>query len=172
MEKIIIKADYGLTKGTSIITTYKQSEDREWVEEVQKTRKWGAFGKIIKGSHGHGFCYVVEHSDGSNSAYNPEELMSIDLLTKLRKTAQDFVRSLDLEVSFYNLFNKTNRKSRIVPDRFLICFLDSLEKRNTIFNSCVKQGYVCKKGKVYEIKKSNQDLQIEKFWTFQIDLFE
>jgi hypothetical protein len=173
MEKISIKADHGLVNGTSIITTYKQTSDKEWVEEALKNRKWGVHGKIIGESNGHGFCYIVKHSDGTEAAYEPQELVSMDQLTKIRADVQNTIRSIDLEVTFYNPFNKSNRRARIAPERFLVCFINGLEKRNTIFNELVMMGYTCeRKGKVYEDKNNQQSMLPEKFWTFQIDLFK
>lgn len=172
MGKTSIKPEYGLKNGTPIITTYKQTSDKEWLEEALKNRKWSAHGKIIGESKGHGFCYIIKHSDGIEAAYEPQELVSIDLLTKIKVDVQNTIRSIDTEVTFYNPFNKSNRRARIAPDRFLVCFINGLEKRNAIFNELVKMGYTCEKGKVYQDKNNQQGILSEKFWTFQIDLFK
>jgi hypothetical protein len=165
------KTNYGLVIGATIITTEADlSKKDDWSDEAWLKRRWGIQGEIIAQESGHGFCFIVRHPNGEKAGYNPEEIISIKDLQKIRSDAQALLSSLNLEISFYNPFNKANKNFRNEPERFLVCFANGLEKRNTAFDFMLKKGYVCKKGKTYEPCHGAQTE--EKSWTFQIDLFK
>lgn len=165
----------GLSNGTTIKTTKPNEEKRsEWTEDGWNARKWDTVGEIIGSHSGHGFYYDVKHKDGTSAGYDPTEIeiilfaqADIPILTEIRSKIQSLLLAENLDITFYNPFNKATRSARKSPDRYLVCFTPSIEKRNIAFEKAILEKYHCKKGKVYEHQNSEG---IQKYWTFTIDL--
>lgn len=62
-----------LDKGTRVMTTKKNTPDKEWMPEALVARKWGVTGTIIMHHDSHGLCYDVQHDDGTEGCYDPAE---------------------------------------------------------------------------------------------------
>jgi len=162
-----------LSNGTVIKTTKPNKEKKtEWTEQGWNARKWSVTGEIIDHHSGHGFYYDVKHKDGTVAGYNPEEIEivsftqeDISTLTRIRNEVQSFFLNKGFQITFYNPFNKSCRKYRKAPDRYLVCFASSIEVRDFAFEEVTREGYQCKKGKTYE-SRYNEDIS----WTFSIDL--
>ncbi len=90
-------------------------------------------------------------------------------LQEMKKNAQDTVRSLGVDVSFYNIFNKSNNKRRKEPNRYLVCFVKSFEDRDAAILHMQNNGYLCKRGKKY-VGVMPHDVG-EESYTFSVDLF-
>ena len=164
-----------LSNGTLVKTTKpNQSKRTEWTDKGWNARKWGIKGEITDMHNSHGLYYDVKHEDGTNAGYDPSEIEitlfskeDISVLTKMRDKIQSLLLKEDMEITFYNPFNKKLRKLRTAPDRYLICFAPSVEKRNVAYEKAVSNGYKCKMWKEYEKDGSEGE---EKFWTFRVDL--
>jgi hypothetical protein len=74
---------------------------------------------------------------------------SIQLLQDKKSAAQSELTALNLEITFYNVFNKSNARARKDPNKSLICFAKSIEIRNFAFNHMTQKGYSCTKYKNY-----------------------
>lgn len=62
-----------LDPGTRVKTTSKKTSDKEWMPEALIARKWGVTGTIIMHHDSHGLCYDVQHDDGTEGCYDPNE---------------------------------------------------------------------------------------------------
>lgn len=64
---------------TLVMTTNEMVDPaREWPEEMRGIRRWGVKGKVLRHHDRYGFCYEVQHEDGTISCYDPSELEVLD----------------------------------------------------------------------------------------------
>jgi hypothetical protein len=59
-------------------TVKPEHESDDWTPEALQSRKWGVTGRIKHIHNGHGLCYTVRHDDGTEGAYDPNELEPTD----------------------------------------------------------------------------------------------
>lgn len=105
-----------------------------------------------------------------------------ELIAK-KKKVQDWLTSLDLDINYHNMFDKNLTSFRKDYNRYLICHVDSFQKRNFILTEAQKLGYVCDKGPIspncYEpnannfsgiYKKEEEVYKNPSIYNFSIDL--
>lgn len=56
------------------VVTTKDAGKGDWLRGIRSNCRWGVAGVIRDVSTGHGWCYLVEHEDGSIQWYEHEEL--------------------------------------------------------------------------------------------------
>jgi hypothetical protein len=87
----------------------------------------------------------------------------------LKEQAQNEMTALDLDITFYNVFNKINNNRRIQPERYLVCFVDTKEKRALAIVKARELGYSCCSGKSYTNYMSLKQ-EFKRVYSFKIDL--
>lgn len=85
----------------------------------------------------------------------------------LKVNAQNEMSKLELDITFYNIFNKINNRARNEPHRYLVCFVNSIEKRKHAMQEAVDLGYSCSVGQVYS---DPNNIEVEEAYSFKIDL--
>ena len=66
-------ADVRLERGTWVRTA-AELQPRDFSQEVQITRRRSAIGVVMSVHDSHGLCYGVQHTDGTRSAYDHDEV--------------------------------------------------------------------------------------------------
>lgn len=49
----------------------------DWTLENCQARQWGVKGKVIDLSNTHGLCYRIQHDDGTDAWYDPQEFVEV-----------------------------------------------------------------------------------------------
>ena len=83
-----------------------------------------------------------------------------------KKTVQNIINALNLEITF---FNNTNKPKKPDLDRYLVCMALTKDRRNAVMRDLRSKGYLCKPGKVYEKEDSILEQQYSGY-SFKIDL--
>lgn len=68
-----------LSNGTRVRTLVVPDPPTDWTEEAKRARRFDVDGTVIAMHDSHGLCYEVRHDDGTVGAYEPRELLDLDL---------------------------------------------------------------------------------------------
>ena len=81
--------------GTRVRTRKVEGLSNEWTEYANAQRQFGVEGVVGSHHDSHGLCYDVRHNDGTEAAYDPEELVVLDPVLKEGKYKKLTIRHID-----------------------------------------------------------------------------